>query len=318
MQIKSELARGEIRNLYVLYGAERFLILHYAAEIEAACRAEKTVFGGGNAAEIIMAAESVGFSAEKRLIFVRDSGFFAAGRKDESEKMAEYFAKIPPDTTLVFTESEIDKRTKAFKAAAKWGATVECAPLNPADLAKWLGVIVKKKGKSFASGAAQYFLRTCGSDMANLANEAEKLIHFCGERSEISAQDIDEICTPTLEARIFDLTKAMGAGRTADALRLYNDMLFLKESPYMILTMMIRQLRIILLCKVQKETPRAQLAKELKIMEFVIPEALSHGKRFSEEQLIAALEKCLDTDVRMKTGLIAPEIGVEMLLLSIA
>ncbi|MCL1844939.1 MAG: hypothetical protein FWF77_03450 [Defluviitaleaceae bacterium] len=348
MNIKAELARGEVRNLYVLFGAERFLVLHYAAEIEAECGAEKTVFGGGTAvAEIIMAAETVGFSAEKRLIFVRDSGLFAQGRKEESEKMAEYFAKIPPDTTLIFAESEIDKRTRAYKTAAKLGATFECAPLAPGDLAKWVSVLAKKKGKTFAPGAAQHFLRTCGNDMFALANEAEKLIHFCGVRqarseedvpksthspgpevapafrrneSEITAADIDEICTPTLEARIFDLTKAMGAGRTADALRFYRDMLFLKESPYMILTMIIRQLRIILLCMAhtKKNTPRAQIAKELKIMDFVINEALSHGRRFTEESLIAALERCSDTDLRMKTGLVAPEIGVEMLLISLA
>lgn len=319
--IKAELARGEIRNLYVLFGAERFLMLHYAAEIKAACAVERTVFDGAvPVAEIIMAAEAVGLFVERRLIFVRNSGLFAHGRKDESEQMAEYFTKIPPDTTLVFSETEIDKRTRIFKAAAKLGATFECAPLAPADLAKWLGVLAKKRGKAFAPGAVQFFLRTCGSDMANLANEAEKLCAFCGEKSEITERDISEICTPTLEARIFDLTKAMVAGRTADALRLYRDMLFLKESPYMILTMIIRQLRIILLCKAhaQKNTPRAQIAKELKIMDFVISEALSHGKRFTEESLIAALEKCSDTDLRMKTGLVAPEIGVEMLLLAIA
>ncbi|MCL1878384.1 MAG: DNA polymerase III subunit delta [Defluviitaleaceae bacterium] len=320
-QLKSELSRGEIRNLYVLFGEERFLVLHYAAEIEAACGVAKTVFDGAMpVAEIIMAAETVGFSAEKRLIFVRNSGLFAQGRKEESEKMADYFAKIPADTTLVFTESEIDKRTRAYKTAAKLGAMFECAPLASADLTKWLGFLAKKKGKNFASGAAQHFLRTCGSDMSTLANEMEKLVHFCGEKSEISARDIDEICTQTLEARIFDLTKAMGAGRTADALKLYRDMLFLKESPYMILTMMIRQLRIILLCMAhtKKNTPRAQIAKELKIMDFVIGEALSHGRRFTEESLIAALEKCSDTDLRMKTGLVSPEIGVEMLLISIA
>jgi DNA polymerase III delta subunit len=87
----------------------------------------------------------------------------------------------------------------------------------------------------------------------------------------------------------------------------------------MILTMIIRQLRIILLCKChsEKSTPRADIAKELKIQDFVISEALSHSKRFTTGQLISALEGCQSTDIKMKTGLISPETGVELLIIEI-
>jgi DNA polymerase-3 subunit delta len=150
--------------------------------------------------------------------------------------------------------------------------------------------------------------------MANLANETEKLIHYC-ETSEITPQHISEICTPTIESRIFDLTKAVGAGRTSDALKIYRDMLFLKESPHMILTMLIRQLRIILLCKCHAEKNTPSIARILNLRDFMVTEALSHGKRFTAESLIAALESCQDTDLRIKTGQLPPETGVEMLLI---
>jgi DNA polymerase-3 subunit delta len=83
--------------------------------------------------------------------------------------------------------------------------------------------------------------------------------------------------------------------------------------------MVTRQLRIILLCKclAEKNTPRAQIASELKIHDFVVNEALSHGKSFSREKLISALENCLDTDIRIKSGLITPELGIEMLIISV-
>lgn len=341
--LKAELARGELRNMYLLFGKERFLVSHYATEIEKLSGAKtKDIFDGAiPVAEIIMAAQTLPLSFlasneefEKRVILVRDSKLFAqqrkgddgegdettpTGRKAESEKMAEYLQEIPQDTVLIFVETEVDKRTRLYKKAAELGGAIDFVPLSPNDLTKWLTFRVKASGKKFAPGVAELLLRTCGTDMHTLSNETDKLIHHCSN-SEIIVEDITAISTPTLESRIFDLLKSIGTGRTAAALKMYADMLTLKESPFMILAMVIRQLRLTLLCKchMEKNTPRATIAKELKIMEFVISEAISHGKRYTTEQLISALENCQDTDIRIKSGLITPELGVEMLIVSLA
>jgi len=305
--------------MYLLFGEERFLVEHYSSEI---CREaeDKVIFDGAiPVSEIIMAAETIPFGtfSENRFILVRDSRLFAAGRKADSELIAEYLQKIPQDTIIIFQESEVDRRTRTYKKAAELGGVIECAPLPPQDLTKWLMRTAKKKGKELSIGTANHLLRTCGNNMFTLFNEAEKLIHYSRNQNEITPKDINEICTPTLESKIFDLTKAVGAGKTSEALKMYSDMLTLKESPIMVLTMLIRQLRIILLCKchAEKNTLRSQISKELGLRDFMINEALAHGKRFTTEGLIAALENCSDTDIRIKTGLLAPEIGVEMLII---
>ncbi|MCL2223852.1 MAG: DNA polymerase III subunit delta [Defluviitaleaceae bacterium] len=338
-KLKAELSRGELKRTYLLHGKEKFLVSHYAREIEKICGAKnKDLFDGAIPAEqIIMAAETLPFSfdaAEKRLIIVRDSKLFAmakkgdesetetetaSGRKADSEKMAEYLPKIPQDTVIIFIESDVDKRTRLYKKVAELDGVVDFAPLAPHELTKWISHHAKQHGKQFSAGAAELLLRTCGTDMFNLKNETDKLIHHSGNTSnEITRNDIAEICTPTLESRIFDLLKAMGNRRTSAALKMYNDMLTLKESPFMILAMIIRQLRITLLCKclAEKNTPRPQIVKELKLHEFAISEAISQGRGVTSEKLISALENCQNTDIRIKSGLITAEIGVEMLVMS--
>jgi len=331
-RLKSDLSRGELKNAYLLHGKEVFLISHYANEIEKHCGAdEKIVFDGAATAEqIIMAAETVSFSGTgERLIVVRDSKFFAAqkksedsdapatGRKADAEKLADYLKKIPPDTVILFIEADVDKRTRLYKSIAETGSATELVPLAPHELAKWLAHYAKQNGKKFAPGAEQLLLRTCGTDMYTLKNETDKLICHSGNAAEITPQDIAEISTPTLESRIFDLLKAMATRRTGTAIKMYNDMLNLKESPFMVLSMVTRQLRLILLCKclAEKNTPRVQIAKELKIHDFVVGEAISQAKNFTSKELIAALENCQSTDIRIKSGLITPELGVEMLLM---
>ena len=325
-RLKTELSKGQLRRIYLLHGDEKFLISHYAAEIEKTVSGNEPLYkdaydNTAKADEIIMAADTVPFFGEKRLVCVKDSKLFAAGRKAEAEQMAEYLPKIPEETVLLFIESEIDRRTRLYKKVQELDGTLDCTPPGPSDLIKWLTRLASERSKVLTFPTADLLIKTCGTDMTNLYGEMDKLIHYIGDNGkEITPKDIKAISTPTLEAKIFALTKAMGDGRTGDALKAYHDMIILKESPIMILTMIIRQLRITLLCKcaLERKLPRAQIAKDLNIRDFVISEAATHGRRFTEKGLISALEHCQDTDIRVKTGLLDPEIGVEMLLIGLS
>jgi len=319
----SDLKNGILQSSYLLYGEEKFLVSFYAQAIENAAATTqdsynyKDVFNNTTPAhEIIMTAETLPFLTERRLIFVRDSKLFVTGRKDDSEKMAEYLPKIPKETIIVFIESDVDRRSKMFKQMSKVGVVLDCAPPTPQTLATWVTRLAKEKGKTFAPAAAHKFVQTVGTNMSAISQEMGKLAAYCGDNTEITTTDIETICTPTLESRIFDLTKAMCNGRAAEALARYRDMLILKESPIMILTMIVRQFRIILLSKCANEKGMTiyETAKEFNLRDFMVSEALGQGQRFSVAELLEALENCLDTDVKIKTGLISPEFGVEMLI----
>ena len=322
-----ELSEKKLGKLYLLFGDERFLVSHYAKAIESTAASlqetplHKDVFEGAvPVSEIIMAALTVPFFGGKRLIVIKDSKLFASGRKADSEAMADFLPGIPDDALLLFVEPEVDRRLRLFKKLAELGFPVDCEVQTPAALAKWLTRTAKEKGKSLSHSTASALIATCGNDMTNLNSEMEKLIHYCGSSKDITPGDIKEICTPTLEARIFGLTKAMGAGQGREAVKQYETMLQLKEPPIVILTMMVRQLRIILLCKcgTEKGLSRGKISSDLKIRDFVVSEALSQGRRFTKERLIASLMDCRDTDVKIKTGLISDEIGVLLLLMRIA
>jgi len=316
----SDLKNGALQPCYLLYGEERFLVSHYSQAIENAVNNGdyKDVFDGAIPAhDIIIAAETLPFFAERRLIVVRDSRLFATGRKNDSEAIAEYLPKIPKETIIVFTESDVDRRSKLFKQISKVGAVLDCTSPTPQTLATWVTRLAKEKGKAISPPVVHQLLRTVGANMTTISQEVGKLAAYCGDAPEITTADIEAICTPTLESRIFDLTKAMGNGRVSDALAMYRNMLILKESPIMILSMIIRQFRIILLSKCAKEKGMTimQTAAKLNLRDFMISEALGHGQRFTVEQLIKALENCMETDVKIKTGLISPEFGVELLII---
>jgi len=309
--------RGELNRVYLLYGEERYLVNHYA-DVLAAALGDPDNFDSASPVEsIIMAAETLPFLSEKRLVRVRDSKLFTSGRKADSEAMAAYLPQLPDSTVLVFMESEVDRRGRLYKKAVELGGAVECETPSPQALNTWLGRIFRDNGKTIDQTAISLLIRYAAHNMTTLTQEAGKLSAYVGTRTAVTAEDIEAICSPTLQTRVFDLIAAMGNGRTADALAMYHNMLLMKEQPLMILAMIIRQFRIMLMAKAanDKRMPKAQMAKELGLRSFVIDEALNQSRRFGIERLFNALSDCQDTDLKVKTGLINAEIGVELLIL---
>ena len=325
----TDLKAGQIAPLYLLYGDERYLIQHYGNAITNAVFPSKkenqfeekqftdTFDQQTPVSEIIMTAETLPFFAPHRLIHVKDSKLFVTGRKVESEAMAKYLPNIPPGTTIIFTEYEIDKRSKLYKEAAKTACVIDCSTPTPQTLATWATKLARQNKKEIAPPTAHKLVQTVGTNMALLSQEINKLIAYVGANPQITPADVEAICTPTTESRIFDLIKAMMAKNTSQALTRYHDMLLLKESPIMVLTMVIRQFRNILLCKLAKEAGLTiyESTKELSLRDFMVEEALRQGSKFTVDQLIGALDESLETDIKIKSGLITPELGVELLII---
>lgn len=309
--------QGDFKRVYLIYGEERYLVQHYAEAITKAIGEPDNFEGAAPIENIILAANTLPFFTEKRLVRVKDSKLFVSGRKADSEAMTAYLPQVPGSTVLVFTESEVDRRGRLFKKAVEMGGVLECETPSPQTLVTWLSRIFKEKGKTIDQAAANILIRYSASNMTTLVQEAEKLSAYIGQRQGVTLQDIEAICSPTLQTRVFDLIAAMGNGRIAEALNMYQNMLLMKEQPLMILAMIIRQFRIILMVKAanEKRMPKAQMAKELGLRSFIIDEALNQGRQFSTPETIQALQACQDTDIKIKTGLINAEIGVELLIM---
>lgn len=352
--LQKDLDKGQLKPVYLLHGEERFLVAHYADALGEGC--DRDNFDATAAVgQIILAADALPFFAEKRAVYVRESKLFAAKRKADSEDrvresksstagrktnsgavagrktdtdapaghktdtdaLADYIPRIPPETVLIFVESDVDKRTRLYKRVAEVGRVVDCTPLAPDDLSRWVIKKFRERGKSITPAAAATLMRATAHSMNALVGEIAKLAAYVGERPSVTAEDIAALCTPTLQTRIFDLLAAMGKGDTAQALTLYTNMLHMKESPHMILAMVIRQFRLLLQCKCaqEKKYAKTEMAKAFGLRDFMVDEALRQVRRYSTETLLAALADCSDTDVRMKTGRMGAEMGVELLVI---
>lgn len=324
-ELKKQIKEGRFHSCYLFYGPESYLIQLYTARLRGALLTPEQemmnmdVFSDKKAdvSAIMDATQTLPFLADRRLIVVKDSGLFQAGRKEDSNRMAEYVAHIPQGSTLLFVEESVDKRGKLYKAVAKEGYAVEMKPLSDKDMIRFLVGESKKSGVILSEKGADYFFRAVGGSMENLVLELEKLVAYKGKGGEVDVADVDAICTKSLELRVFDLVDAMAVKNAQLALDIYRNLLQRKESPIMVLAMLYRQFRMIFQCKTLADAGASQreIAEKTGIRDFLVRGSLKQGGRFTADGLKAAMKECLLTDVDIKSGKINGDLAVEMVLL---
>lgn len=317
--IDNDIKMGQLKNVYLLYGTEDYLKRQYRDKLKhALVEPDDTMnfsaYEGKdiNPKELIDLSETLPFFKEKRMILVENSGFF----KNSCDDLAEYMSQVPESTCFVFVEEEVDKRSKLFKAASRAGSAVEFETPKEDMLIRWILGRIQRKGKKITQSVMQLFLSKTGSDMENIDKELEKLICYTLDKTEISAADVEAICTGQTENKIFEMIDAISAKNQKKALDLYYDLLALKEAPMRILFLIARQFQNLLLIKSMsaKGYPAVSIAKTAGMPSFAVQKNLRQAGAFKINQLKEAIEDCGQAEEDVKTGRMADQLAVELLI----
>lgn len=315
--IDEDIKNGQFRQSYLLYGEEVYLKKQYRDKLVKAMTTEGdtmnfSVFEGKdiNPGELVDLAETLPFFADRRVILVEDSGFF----KNSCDILAEYLPAMNESTCFIFVESEVDKRSKTYKAMKKSGAIIEFATQNEALLTRWVLGRIGRENKKITQSVLQLFLSKTGFDMSNVDRELEKLLCYTLKKEVIEAVDVEAVVTAQIDNKIFEMVDAISGHNQKKALDLYYDLLTLKEAPMRILFLITRQFRI--LGEVKELTGKGygsyDIAKKVGVPEFAVRKYQSQTKNYTEEQLRQSLEDGVRAEEEVKTGRLNEKIAVEI------
>lgn len=317
--IDEEIKNGTFQKCYLLYGEEAYLKRQYRTKLVRAMVAEGDTLNfasyegkGIRPGELIDLAETLPFLAERRVILVEDSGFF----KNSCEQLAQYLPQMNESACFVFVESEVDKRSKMYKAVKKAGAAVEFSPQKEAVLVKWaLGRIGKEK-KKITKPVLSAFLDRTGLDMGTIDRELEKLLCYTLKKEVIERSDVEAVVTERIENKIFEMVDAIVGRNQQKALKLYGDLLALREAPMRILFLITRQFRILLEVKelTEKGYQGPDIAKSVGAPEFAVRKNQAWARQFKKEQILSALEDGVRAEEDVKTGKMNDRVAVEVFL----
>ena len=161
MQVLNEnIQKKQFYTVYLLFGNEPFLRNSYKKQLKNAILGEDEMnyshFEGKEVelSKVKDLADTLPFFAEKRVILIEESGLF----KRSSEDWAEQIGSIPESTTIIFVESEVDKRNRLYKKVKEHGYVAELSKQSEAQLGRWVMAMLQKEQKKITKEALDLFL----------------------------------------------------------------------------------------------------------------------------------------------------------------
>lgn len=321
-RINQDIKTCQFQKIYLIYGEEAYLRQQFTKRLVDAIVADDsmncTYFKGKETDifEVISIANTLPFFSERRVVVIEDSGFF----KKESKELVDYLPTMPDTTCMIFRESEVDKRNRLYKKVKELGYVSEMKRQSDRELERWVFGMLKKDGINITNRNMNYLLQCIGNDMSLLKNEVEKLISYLGDKKVVDREDIDAICSVQITGHIFDMIDSMSRHNQKKAMRLYYDLIQVKEPAMRILYLINRQYMQFYQIKelMEQGIQGRELATEASLNPYIANKVSQKANAFTLEQLKHCMKKCLEMDEGIKTGLIKDQVAVEMLIVELS
>lgn len=328
---------GDIHPIYLFTGQEKKGAEMYLAGMMEQMLVKKCIAPGlepfnvtvfsdksPDISEIIAVCETMPMLSGKRVVVVKEStGLTHSADKQMVERLSRYLQMPSPNTVLIFYDTTPDKRKKIYKVLKETAVLVEYGKLSQLELEKWIGRRVDQAGKTITQGAMAAFLEHSlylENDSQNLEqvdNEINKLIDYAGNETQISKQAVELVMPRSIEDDIFKMVDYATNGNKGAALKMLRQFYLEGESAFGVFGLLLRQIRILLQVRLLKEryASAEAIAKQAKLRPFVVRKALRSP--YSVEKLKHIMIDAADLDLKMKTGKIEPEFGVEWFILKL-
>lgn len=319
--INEHIKTNQFKPVYLICGEETYLCKQAKDKLKNALSSPDDTMNYSyyegkkiNLSEVADLAMTLPFFQEKRLLILEESGLF----KNSPDDMVALISNLPDTTCMVFVESEVDKRSRLYKAVQKYGYVANLNTPDEKTLMVWISSILKQEKKQIKESVLRYFLERTGTDMEHVKQELDKLCAYTLDRAEITMEDVQAITTQITTSKIFDMLEAIVKGNQQVAIDYYYDLLALKEPPMRILSLLVRQFNLILQITQMdnRSIPRSEIARQVSIPSFVVGKYLEQGRRYNRQSLEEILLKCADMEEAVKTGKMTDVIAVELLIIA--
>jgi DNA polymerase-3 subunit delta len=298
-------AKGKLLPVYVIQGDERMLVTRTVEALR------KATVGGGpralsedhydasntRAAAVIDASRMLPMLSKWRFVMVRGIDDW---KSDDLDQMLAYINAPTPSTVLVLLVDKLDGRTKFALAAKKKNLIFDAQAPSERDMVPWLEAEAKRRGTSFAAGAAASLVLAIGADLSAISDALDKLQLFAAGRA-ITENDIDTLIANVRESSQFELPDAIAEKNMAKALSIAHQLYRQREAGLLILAMVARQVR--LLARARDAIDRGDdLMAALRVPPFIANKLSGQVKRWTGAQLTRALKTVAAADLRLKSG----------------
>lgn len=326
-QLKGAIENNSLLPLYLFWGEEDYLRDFYVKKIRETILPKGLEelnhfrFGGKdiNLDELSNAIDTVPAFCEKKLIEIHDFDFYKHGKRDELDQI---LGNLPDYSCLLFVFSDPnfkpDGRMKIHKHFKTTGLSVEFPKQEGSDLFPWIRRRFEALEKEIDRPTIEFMAFYCGVKMTNLIGEIEKVAAFI-KTKQVTKEDITQVCTPHLDAVIWNFTDALAEQNFQKASGIMGDLFLMRENPILILAATGKKLRQLYSACLLIEGGKGDALYLKKLWglshEYPAKLLLQSGKKLNFHWCKQAVLLAAESDLQMKsTGRNGEEILVDFLL----
>ncbi|MFA6553146.1 MAG: DNA polymerase III subunit delta [Patescibacteria group bacterium] len=269
------------------------------------------------------AVGSAGFLAKKRFITIENLISRNKNKKIQSDIVEYLDSEWSDDNVVVFIEEAAPVRrgkrpgSSAHPLADRLAKehAEEFPVLSGEQLHAWIRTETKGRKGFIETPAVLALASLVGSDLWTMSSEIDKLISLkSGE--PITADDVRTTVRASFDENIFHLTDALAERDAKRSYALLHDQLQSGNHPLYILTMLVRQFRILLQVReiIDQESNYYTVASRLKLHPFVAQKAIRDARKFTLADLKNSYQRLLELDIALKSSPHDPRVMFDLLI----
>ena len=348
-------AAAKTDSLMLVWGEDDFAVKQRARQLyqqwckELGGEDHETIDGSAaNAGEAIRALarlrealQTLPFFGSGKAVWLRDCNFLGDDRTATSQTVTSALAELAQElktfawqnVRLLISAGPVDKRRTFYKTIEKTGAVENLGgwSLNDKDWTNqaelWVRRALADRKQEITDAAVADLITRIGPNARQLNSEIEKLSLYVGDRTEITATDVEAVCASNKFARAFALGDAFGERNLPKVLRCLDEelweMQFDKEkSEFGMLAGLTGKVRVMLLLKEMiregwlkptneynrfksqlERVPADQIPADkrynpLAMHPFLVFKTLQHAGHYTSEELVRAMDLLLQCNLK--------------------
>lgn len=253
----------------------------------------------------------------KRLVIIEN--VFANQGEKLLEKFYDYLKKQvgkkenADDNIIIFWDETSGAKlsaNKLFKYLSEQKYAQNFKKLSNTETAAWIKKEVAARGAKIKPQAILSLASMFSGDLWQLNSEIDKLINhqqaqlLADSEALISEDDVELLCRGNVDANIFAFADAISNKNKASAMKLLEQELEAGVAEQYLLTMIIRQFRILLQIKeaAASGATTRKIASQLHLHPFVLQKSLAQINGFTMQSLKNIFSSLVEIDKKTKTG----------------
>lgn len=182
----------------------------------------------------------------------------------------------------------------------------------------WVNDRVSKAGGEIDPGAATKLVALVGEDVELADQEIGKLLTYVNYERRVTEADVEELTAVLPEGRIFNFVDALGNRDQESAVREFH-LLLADNDIQRIFPMIVRQFRLLVQSReiLDQRGGEREITSDLKVHQYVGGKLAGQARHFTQAQLDEIFHRLLQIDAELKTGVMATELNVDLLIAEI-